>query len=174
MESNNKGLIALLCVLGVVIVGLVVGIVIVMNTGNGGSNDEEDNNANADETVMMTSAPTEIDVISTYGEGLLTQKTEESFEAAMQYFDEKSQEAVDGGAYFDVESIRVYLLIENDYLSEAAVFLDKIQEDRLNDAQLYTIYGYYNLVYERLGDEAKANEYQEKKDLIKANSRFEI
>ena len=74
MASDNKGLIALLCVLGAVIVGLVVGIVIIMNTGNGGGNDEEDNNDNTDETVMMTSAPTEMDVISMYGEELLTQR----------------------------------------------------------------------------------------------------
>lgn len=174
MASDNKGLIALLCVLGAVIVGLVVGIVIIMNTGNGGGNDEEDNNDNTDETVMMTSAPTEMDVISMYGEELLTQKTEESFEAAMQYFDEKSQEAVDNDAYFGVESVRAYLLLENDYLLEAVTFLDKVQEDRLDDIGLYTLYGYYNFAYKKLDNEAKANEYREKADLIKVNSRFEI
>lgn len=171
MESSNKGLVALLCVLGIVIIGLVVGIVVSMNMK---SENSEIENSDTDEIVSMTNAPTEIDVMSTYGEELLTQKTAESFDLAMQYFDEKSQGAIDDDVYFNTESVRAYLLIENDYSSEAINFLDNIQVDRLSDSQTYTVYGYYRSAYRKMGSEAKANEYQEKMDLIKANSRSEI
>ena len=173
-SGDNGGLIALLIGLGVVVVALGIVIWLIVGgkaQGPGGGNTEDDTN---DETTIMTNAPTEVDVMSTYGEELLTQKTEESLDLAMQYYDEKSQGATDDDAYFDVESVRISLLVENGYTPEAINYLDKVQKDRLNDVQLYTIYGYYRIAYRGLGDEIQANEYQSKMDSIKANSRYEV
>lgn len=174
-DGDNGGLIALLIGLGVVVVALGIVIWLIVGgkaQGPGGGGNNEGNVG--DKTTIMTNVPTEVDVMSTYGEDLLAQRTEESLDLTMQYFDEKSQGATDDDAYFDVESVRISLLIENDYTLEAIKYLDKVQKDRLNDVKLYTIYGYYRIAYRGLGDETQANEYQSKMDAIKANSRYEV
>ena len=169
-KTSNKSLIILLSILSVLIIGLTVGIILVrtLNTNN---NDDED--ATNDGVVLQTNPPEEIDIISTEGQEILSQDTADSLGSAMQYFDEKSAAAADTETYFMVESVRAYLLLENNYPSEAILYLDKVQQDNFDEPKIYTIYSYYQSAYNGLGEEAKAAEYQSKMDTIIDNAKLQ-
>lgn len=122
MESNNRGLIALLCVLVVVIVGLVTGIIIVEN-----NNTAEENSQNEEDEVVYFDTNMDGEGLVAYGEYL-------------EYYDEvraKAKELMEIDPV-DIEAVRslyneaiAKYAAENGY-SEVQAFVLAEKEDLLS------------------------------------------
>lgn len=156
-EKGTLGFKITLGILGVCILGLIGGIVWV----GVGRNDDDEVLLDEDVVEAEESVAT---VMYANGNNEIKKGTGESFELSMQYYDELSAAATNNEEYYLVESTRVSVLLENGYEETSILYLDNIDESRLNIAQLQTIYKYYSVAYADMGEMPKSDYYKKKSD----------
>lgn len=80
------------------------------------------------------------------------------------YFESLSATYFDPDKIFDIESIHVTILMENNFYDESIPTIEKLQKLAVSDEQFITVYAYYEIVYGRSCDTSdKSEEYRKKK-----------
>ena len=156
-RSGNGMLVGILVFLILVIVGLMIGIFVV-RTNRNSTPDEPQQEAVEDEAprnpVSLSSE------IYDKADDVLAKGGQNAYDEAMKYFDDAISSVSDDDTVFELESMRINILIEYEYFDDALEYIKKIDKSDLDIFKQCSVLSFYKVTYEGLGDVEKVSEYE--------------
>ena len=155
MKSSNKGLMATIVVLVIMIIGLVVGIVVV--------NMQKD--SQQPEEVVRTDG----EIIYEISDTIFRMSTDE----AIEYLDEQLEKYAGTNLEYQIKIYKVRAYKLGGMINEAILLAESMDTSEMSDNETMNFYNDLSELYRESGDEEKADYYKEESNRIREESGFE-
>lgn len=156
-RSGNGMLVGILSFLVLVIVGLIIGIFVVKINKDNMPNEPQQ--GETEEGVPRNPVSLSSGIYDK-ADDVLTEGGQNAYDEAMKYFDDAVSSVSDDDTVFELESMRINVLIEYEYFDDALEYIKKIDKSDLDIFKQCSVLSFYKVTYEGLGDVEKVSEYE--------------